>query len=679
MEETGFVPFPGNLDPRAQEFRPRHNNLQDFTTKFPPFGPPPPPPPPQLPQLLHQVYYPYTPQAVPFCDFVGFTQYHHHVPPMYDTVGTPLPLPPTGAPTRTLVLSSVPSDVSETLIRRELEVFGEVRGVQMERVGDGIVTVHFYDLRHAERALREIREQHMLHQARLRNLFIQNCESLSLNIAPPPPARGLIAGCVVWAQFIIPSCKAVPDGQNQGTLVVFNLDPNVSTRCLKETFQAFGAVKELRETPLKRHQRFVEFYDVRDAAKALGEMNGKEIYGKQVDIEFSRPGGYGKKFFNASTTTSKTSFSAPDINSTTNLNRSRISTYASPPSPPLLRRFSSGCSSPNISPRSFLSETHSSAGKKPSGNPGKGNPNEASNEAASSGCLSLGGGAVGDGIVEKVTDHGHPKKSSKKSQNSQSFIATKHQQKSAKSWKGTRQAKKFDTRFLISGDDSMVETSGSDSRTTVMIKNIPNKYSQKLLLNMLDNHCIHCNEQIADGDDQPLSSYDFLYLPIDFNNKCNVGYGFVNMTSPQAAWRLYKAFHNQHWEVFNSRKICAVTYARVQGLEALKEHFKNSKFPCEMDHYLPVVFSPPRDGRQQTEPLPIIGLKQLQQPINLGHRPHHEIEDGVDDSSLKTCNKLCGNTDQEGENQHKCCSSICSSQNGGDVGDDDKDSSGGSN
>lgn len=40
--------------------------------------------------------------------------------------------------------------------------------------------------------------------------------------------------------------------------------------------------------------------------------------------------------------------------------------------------------------------------------------------------------------------------------------------------------------------------------------------SQKLLLNMLDNHCIHCNEQIAEGDDRPLSSYDFVYLPIDF-------------------------------------------------------------------------------------------------------------------------------------------------------------------
>lgn len=44
---------------------------------------------------------------------------------------------------------------------------------------------------------------------------------------------------------------------------------------------------------------------------------------------------------------------------------------------------------------------------------------------------------------------------------------------------------------------------------------------------MLDNHCIHCNEQIValgggdDGDDdeqqkQPFSSYDFVYLPIDF-------------------------------------------------------------------------------------------------------------------------------------------------------------------
>ncbi|KAJ6689112.1 hypothetical protein OIU85_005511 [Salix viminalis] len=374
MEENGSVQFSGNLDPRAQEFRPRRDNLHSFSPEFLPFRPPPPPPP----QLPHQVYYPYPPQALPFSDFVGFVQYDHHIPSAYASVEPPPPLPPAVAPTRTLALSSVPSEVSESLIRRELEVFGEVRGIQMERVGYGTVTVHFYDLRHAERALREIREQHMLHQARLRNIYIQNSESFGFNIAPtPPPARGVIAGCVVWA------------------------------RCLKEIFQAFGAVKEVRETPLKRHQRFIEFYDVRDAAMALREMNGKEIYGKQVDIEFSRPGGYGKKFFNGRpSATSK--------------------------NPPLLP-FSSGCSPSNVSPRSFLTETQSSAGKKPSGDPSEGNPNETSIEA-SLGCLSLGG----DVIVGKVADRGPPKRSSKKSQNNQSFTSIKQQQKSVKVLEGIK-------------------------------------------------------------------------------------------------------------------------------------------------------------------------------------------------------------------------------------------------
>ncbi|KAA8529671.1 hypothetical protein F0562_034229 [Nyssa sinensis] len=44
-----------------------------------------------------------------------------------------------------------------------------------------------------------------------------------------------------------------------------------------------------------------------------------------------------------------------------------------------------------------------------------------------------------------------------------------------------------------------------------------------------------------------------------------------------------------------------------KGLETLKEHFKNSKFPCEVEEYMPVVFSPPRDGRRLTEPITIVG------------------------------------------------------------------------
>jgi hypothetical protein len=55
---------------------------------------------------------------------------------------------------------------------------------------------------------------------------------------------------------------------------------------------------------------------------------------------------------------------------------------------------------------------------------------------------------------------------------------------------------------------------GLDPRTTIMIKNIPNKYSQSMLLDLIDKqHRMH---------------YDFFYLPIDFKNKCNMGYAFIN-------------------------------------------------------------------------------------------------------------------------------------------------------
>jgi len=58
-------------------------------------------------------------------------------------------------------------------------------------------------------------------------------------------------------------------------------------------------------------------------------------------------------------------------------------------------------------------------------------------------------------------------------------------------------------------------------------------------------------------------------------------------------------------------QLCGLTRSRCggasQGLEALKEHFKNSKFPCDSDEYLPVAFSPPRDGKLLTEPVPIVG------------------------------------------------------------------------
>lgn len=44
----------------------------------------------------------------------------------------------------------------------------------------------------------------------------------------------------------------------------------------------------------------------------------------------------------------------------------------------------------------------------------------------------------------------------------------------------------------------------------------------------------------------------------------NMGYAFVNFTTAIAARRLYNALHDFQWKTHGSRKVCEVTYARIQ-------------------------------------------------------------------------------------------------------------------
>ncbi|CAK9176430.1 unnamed protein product [Ilex paraguariensis] len=118
--------------------------------------------------------------------------------------------------------------------------------------------------------------------------------------------------------------------------------------------------------------------------------------------------------------------------------------------------------------------------------------------------------------------------------------------------------------------------SGDDTRTTLMIKNIPNKYTSKMLLAAIDeNH---------------RGTYDFLYLPIDFKNKCNVGYAFINMMSPSHIISFYEAFNGKKWEKFNSEKVASLAYARIQGKAALVTHFQNSSLMNEDKRCRPILF-----------------------------------------------------------------------------------------
>lgn len=117
---------------------------------------------------------------------------------------------------------------------------------------------------------------------------------------------------------------------------------------------------------------------------------------------------------------------------------------------------------------------------------------------------------------------------------------------------------------------------GEDNRTTLMIKNIPNKYTSKMLLSAID--------------ERHRGTYDFLYLPIDFKNKCNVGYAFINMIGPSQIIPFYQAFNGKKWEKFNSEKVASLAYARIQGKAALVAHFQNSSLMNEDKRCRPILF-----------------------------------------------------------------------------------------
>ncbi|KAJ1255167.1 hypothetical protein BS78_K283400 [Paspalum vaginatum] len=132
---------------------------------------------------------------------------------------------------------------------------------------------------------------------------------------------------------------------------------------------------------------------------------------------------------------------------------------------------------------------------------------------------------------------------------------------------------------------------GDDLRTTLMIKNIPNKYNCKLLLAVIDeNH---------------RGTYDFIYLPIDFKNKCNVGYAFINMTDPQHIIPFYKTFNGKKWEKFNSEKVASLAYARIQGRNALIAHFQNSSLMNEEKWCRPMLFHKDGPNAGDQEPFPV--------------------------------------------------------------------------
>ncbi|MCQ2819482.1 MAG: hypothetical protein MJ252_19640 [archaeon] len=100
-----------------------------------------------------------------------------------------------------------------------------------------------------------------------------------------------------------------------------------------------------------------------------------------------------------------------------------------------------------------------------------------------------------------------------------------------------------------------------DQRTTIMIKNIPRKISQKYLIMLF-------NETYED-------EFNFFYLPIDFSKGINVGYAFMNFRNCRKIIQFYLEYNEKPWP-FNKKTKCYISYARIQGFKSIAQHFEKS-------------------------------------------------------------------------------------------------------
>ena len=110
-----------------------------------------------------------------------------------------------------------------------------------------------------------------------------------------------------------------------------------------------------------------------------------------------------------------------------------------------------------------------------------------------------------------------------------------------------------------------------------MIKNIPNKYSFKSLLDEINS--------------QFKNKFDVLYLPLDNSNDCNLGFAFINFINPMHIIQFYDNLRGKKWKKFKSDKICELVYAKVQGKQNLIKHIEKSVVVKVTEEKKPFVIS----------------------------------------------------------------------------------------
>lgn len=99
--------------------------------------------------------------------------------------------------------------------------------------------------------------------------------------------------------------------------------------------------------------------------------------------------------------------------------------------------------------------------------------------------------------------------------------------------------------------------------TTVMLKNIPNRYTQRMFMAELNRAGF-------------LGHYDFLHFPIDPRTLVNRGFAFVNLDSSETARRFFDKFNLRKLRRFEAEQAVEIVAAKVQGFYSNAEHYLSS-------------------------------------------------------------------------------------------------------
>lgn len=144
----------------------------------------------------------------------------------------------------------------------------------------------------------------------------------------------------------------------------------------------------------------------------------------------------------------------------------------------------------------------------------------------------------------------------------------------------------------------------TEEANTLIMQNIPNRYSRNMLLKLFDEYGFQ-------------NLYNLVYLPTDFMTAVNFGFAFVHFVSSEVAQRFRAKFHGfSEWNC-NSSKICAVDFCAEQcGLDSLIKRYQNCPVMHELvpDEYKPALFL---NGQRIAFPAP---TKKLKKP------PHIKVQ-----------------------------------------------------